>query len=45
MASEQDKQWYIDDMGHWRGYVLGHHQVMAGEDCDVVAVHDNRSGQ
>jgi 4-carboxymuconolactone decarboxylase len=29
MATEQDKQRYIDDMARRRGYVLDYHKVMA----------------
>ncbi|MEX2291110.1 MAG: carboxymuconolactone decarboxylase family protein [Mycobacteriales bacterium] len=36
MATEQDKQAYIDDMARKRGYVLDYHKVMAKQDYDVL---------
>jgi 4-carboxymuconolactone decarboxylase len=36
MASEEDKQAYIDDMARKRGYVLDYHKVMAKQDYDVL---------
>ena len=36
MATEADKQTYIDDMVRSRGYVLDYHKVMAKQDFDVL---------
>ncbi len=36
MATEEDKQAYIDDMARKRGYVLDYHKVMAKQDYDVL---------
>lgn len=36
MASETDKQGYIDDMARRRGYVLDYHKKMAKHDFDVL---------
>lgn len=36
MATEQDKQDYIDDMARTRGYVLDYHKVMAKQDYEVL---------
>lgn len=36
MASDEEKQTYIDDMVRSRGYVLDYHKVMAKQDYDVL---------
>jgi 4-carboxymuconolactone decarboxylase len=36
MATEEEKQAYIDDMARTRGYVLDYHKVMAKQDYDVL---------
>lgn len=36
MASDEDKQAYIDDMARSRGYVLDYHKIMARHDFDVL---------
>lgn len=36
MATEEEKQNYIDDMARARGYVLDYHKVMAKNDFDVL---------
>lgn len=36
MASDDEKQTYIDDMVRSRGYVLDYHKVMAKQDYDVL---------
>jgi 4-carboxymuconolactone decarboxylase len=36
MATEEEKQAYIDDMARKRGYVLDYHKVMAKQDYDVL---------
>ena len=36
MATEEDKQAYIDDMARSRGYVLDYHKIMARHDYDVL---------
>ncbi len=36
MASETEKQAYIDDMARRRGYVLDYHKKMARHDYDVL---------
>ena len=36
MATEDEKQNYIDDMVRSRGYVLDYHKVMAKQDYDVL---------
>ena len=36
MATEAEKQQYIDDMVRTRGYVLDYHKVMARQDYDVL---------
>jgi 4-carboxymuconolactone decarboxylase len=37
MATDDEKQTYIDDMVRSRGYVLDYHKVMAKQDYDVLA--------
>ena len=36
MATEDEKQAYIDDMARSRGYVLDYHKVMARHDYEVL---------
>jgi 4-carboxymuconolactone decarboxylase len=36
MATEDEKQAYIDEMARKRGYVLDYHKVMAKNDYDVL---------
>lgn len=36
MATDDEKQTYIDDMVRSRGYVLDYHKVMAKQDYDVL---------
>lgn len=36
MATQEEKQAYIDDMARKRGYVLDYHKVMAKQDYDVL---------
>jgi 4-carboxymuconolactone decarboxylase len=36
MATDEEKQAYIDDMARSRGYVLDYHKVMARNDYDVL---------
>lgn len=36
MATEDEKQAYIDDMARARGYVLDYHKVMASADFDTL---------
>lgn len=36
MASEQEKQAYIDEMARSRGYVLDYHKVLAKQDFDIL---------
>jgi 4-carboxymuconolactone decarboxylase len=36
MATEEEKQAYIDEMARKRGYVLDYHKVMAKQDYDVL---------
>lgn len=36
MATEEEKQAYIDEMARERGYVLDYHKVMARQDFDVL---------
>src|SRR5581483_4950241 len=36
MATDAEKQAYIDDMARKRGYVLDYHKVMAEHDYDVL---------
>lgn len=36
MATQEEKQAYIDDMARKRGYVLDYHKVMAQQDYDVL---------
>ena len=41
MATQEEKQAYIDEMARDRGYVLDYHKVMANQDWDVlVATND-----
>lgn len=37
MATEAEKQAYVDDMARARGYVLDYHKVMVKHDYDVLA--------
>lgn len=41
MATDADKQRYIDDMARERGYVLDYHKVMAAQDFDVLMAANN----
>lgn len=36
MATEEEKQAYVDEMARERGYVLDYHKVMARQDFDVL---------
>jgi 4-carboxymuconolactone decarboxylase len=36
LATEEEKQAYIDEMARERGYVLDYHKVMARQDFDVL---------
>lgn len=36
MATEKDKQAYVDEMARERGYVLDYHKIMARQDFDVL---------
>ena len=36
MATEAEKQAYIDEMAQKRGYVLGYHKVMAEQDFEIL---------
>lgn len=36
MATDEEKQAYIDDMARSRGYVLDYHKIMARNDYDVL---------
>lgn len=36
MASEEEKQAYVDEMARERGYVLDYHKVMARQDFEVL---------
>lgn len=36
MASEEEKQAYIDEMARERGYVLDYHKIMARQDFEVL---------
>lgn len=36
MATQEEKQAYIDEMVRKRGYVLDYHKVMAAQDYDVL---------
>ncbi|HEU5349535.1 MAG TPA: carboxymuconolactone decarboxylase family protein [Ktedonobacterales bacterium] len=36
MATEEEKQAYIDDMVRTRGYVLDYHKILAKQDFDVL---------
>ena len=40
MATDEEKQAYIDDMARRRGYVLGYHKGMAEADFDVLKAAD-----
>lgn len=40
MATQEEKQAYIDDMARRRGYVLGYHKGMAAADFDVLKAAD-----
>ncbi len=40
MATDEEKQAYIDDMARRRGYVLGYHKGMAAADFDVLKAAD-----
>ena len=36
MATQEDKQAYVDEMAEKRGYVLDYHKVMAEQDFEVL---------
>jgi 4-carboxymuconolactone decarboxylase len=36
MATQEEKQAYVDEMARKRGYVLDYHKVMAAQDYDVL---------
>jgi 4-carboxymuconolactone decarboxylase len=36
MATESEKQQYVDEMARTRGYVLDYHKIMAEHDFDVL---------
>jgi 4-carboxymuconolactone decarboxylase len=36
MATQEEKQTYVDEMVRKRGYVLDYHKVMARHDFDVL---------
>ena len=40
MATQEEKQAYIDDMARRRGYVLGYHKAMAEADFDALKAAD-----
>lgn len=40
MATQEEKQAYIDDMARRRGYVLGYHKAMAEADFDALKATD-----
>ena len=41
MATQEEKQAYIDDMARRRGYVLGYHKALAEADFDALTAADN----
>lgn len=41
MATEQDKQAYIDEMARERGYVLDYHKVLAKHDYETLQAANN----
>lgn len=41
MATQEEKQAYIDDMARKRGYVLDFHKVMAKQDFDALQATNN----
>jgi len=44
MATEAEKQAYIDDMARKRGYVLDYHKKMAKQDYDVLMASNDLVG-
>ena len=44
MATDEEKQAFIDDMARRRGYVLGYHKGMAAADFDVLKAADGLIG-
>lgn len=40
MATQEEKQAYIDDMARRRGYVLGYHKAMVEADYDALKATD-----
>jgi 4-carboxymuconolactone decarboxylase len=40
MATDEERQQYVDDMVRRRGYVLDYHKVMAKHDYDVLLAAD-----
>lgn len=41
VATQEEKQAYIDDMARKRGYVLDYHKVMARQDFDTLQATNN----
>ena len=41
MATQEEKQAYVDDMARKRGYVLEFHKVMAKQDFDALQATNN----
>jgi len=41
MATQEEKQAYIDDMARRRGYVLGYHKALAEADFDALMAADS----
>lgn len=41
MATEEEKQAYIDEMARERGYVLDYHKVMARQDFEALQATNN----
>ena len=41
MATQEEKQAYVDDMARKRGYVLKFHKVMAKQDFDALQATNN----
>jgi 4-carboxymuconolactone decarboxylase len=44
MATDEEKQAFIDDMARRRGYVLGYHKGMAAADFEVLKAADDLIG-
>lgn len=41
MATQEEKQAYVDDMARKRGYVLDYHKVMAEQDFEALQATNN----